>query len=437
MSAKALKLVIPAIVVIAGIAAAAMIASARKAPPRVDRPHLGPLVEVLPIEIDDVPVVINGHGEVSARVAVDIVPQVAGQVIEVHPSLVAGGFFKAGEVLVVIDPRDYALAVERAQAAVARAKVTLEREQAEAEVAREEWYGLHPNEEPSSLVIREPQIRQAEAEHAAAAADLSVARLNLERTKISLPFDGVVVSENIDVGQFVGNGGRLATVYGTDVVEIRVPLDSRELAWFDVPSRGGGKGAAAEVSASFGGTRSIWQGRVTRMEAQVDQTSRMVHVVIEVPKPYDTSLDHPALLPGSFVDVRIFGRTLDDVVAVPRYAVREGERVWVFADGKLQIRDVTVLRADRQQTLVSSGLREGDLVIVSSLDAVTDGMTVRNADEETRSNVESLENDDTADNTADDTTAAVKPMIDENRESGFSDDHSAIRDQRIAAGDAA
>ncbi len=380
MSSKALKLVIPPIVVIAGIAAAAMIASARKAPPRVDRPPLGPLVEVLPTEVNDVPVVITGHGEVVARVAVDIVPQVAGQVVEAHPSLVVGGFFKAGEVLVVIDPRDYELAVERAQAAVARAKVTLEREQAEAEVAREEWYGLHPDEEPTALVIREPQIRQAEAEYAAAVADLSVAKLSLERTEISLPFDGVVVSENVDVGQFVGNGSRLATVYGTDVVEVRVPLDSREMAWFDVPSRRGGKGSSAEVSTSFGGTRSIWQGQVTRMEAQVDQISRMVHVVIEVPKPYDTTADRPALLPGSFVDVRISGRTLDQVVSVPRYAVREGGQVWVFDDGRLQIRDVSVLRASRQQTLISSGLAEGDLVIISSLDAVTDGMTVRRAD---------------------------------------------------------
>jgi len=383
MSSKALKIVIPIVVLLAGIAAAAVITSARKAPPRVDRPPLGPLVEVLPVEVADVPVVVTGHGEVTAKVAVDIVPQVAGKVVSTHPSLVAGGFFKSGEVLIEIDPRDYELAVERAQAAVARAKVTLEREQAEAEVAREEWNGLHPDEDPTALVIREPQIRQAEAEYAAAEADLSVARLNLERTRLSLPFDGVVVSESVDVGQFVGNGSRLATVYGTEVVEVRVPLDSREMAWFDVPTRGGGKGSAAEVSVSFGGARSVWKGRVTRMEAQVDQMSRMVHVVIEVPRPYDTSSGNPALLPGSFVDVSIFGHTLEEVVAVPRYAVREDDRVWVFADGALQIRDVEVLRADRQQTLIASGLEEGDLVIVSSLDAVTEGMKVRQTEAET------------------------------------------------------
>lgn len=377
MSSKALKLIVPVVVLVAGIAAAAMLASSRKAPPRVDRPALGPLVEVMSTEVGDVPVIVNGHGEVVAKVAVDVVPQVAGQVVKTHSSLVAGGFFKAGEVLVVIDARDYELAVERAQAAVARAKVTLEREQAEADVAREEWNGLHPGEEPTALVIREPQIRQAEAEHAAAVADLSVAKLKLERTEISLPFDGVVVSENVDVGQFVGNGSRLATVYGTDVVEVRVPFDTRELAWFEVPSRRDRAGSKAEISTSFGGTRSTWEGRVTRMEAQVDQMSRMVHVVVEVPKPYDTSSERPALLPGSFVDVRISGRTLDQVISVPRYAIREGGNVWVFDNGILRIREVEVLRQDRLQTLISTGLEPGEQVIVSSLDAVTEGMTVR------------------------------------------------------------
>ncbi len=298
--------------------------SARKAPARVERPALGPLVEVMPAQIVDVPVVVSGHGEVVPRVAVDVVPQVAGRVVKVHPSLVAGGFFRAGDALVVIDPRDYELALERAQASVARAEVSLQREQAEAVVAHEEWDELHPGEEAPGLVVREPQIRQAEAELAAANADLAAARLNLERTHVSLPFDGVVVSESVDVGQFVGSANRLARVYGTAFVDVRVPMESRELAWFDVPSRDGGEGSRAQVSVTFGGMRSTWEARVTRMEAEVDQASRMVHVVVEVKDPYDISANHPALLPGTFVDVEIFGKTLEDVVPVPRFAVHEG-----------------------------------------------------------------------------------------------------------------
>ena len=382
MSTQTLKGLLPLLVLIVGAATAAFIISAREAPGRIERLSLGPLVEVIPAQLTDVPVVVNGHGEVVPKVAVDVVPQVVGQVVKVHRSLVAGGFFRANDTLVVIDPRDYELALERAQASVARAQVSLQREQAEAMVAREEWDELHPDEAAPGLVVREPQIRQAEAELAAANADLSAARLNLERTHVSLPFDGVVVSESVDVGQFVGSANRLARVYGTDMVEVRVPLDSRELAWFDVPSRKGGDGSRAEVSVDFGGVRSMWEGRVTRMEAQVDQTSRMVHVVVEVEDPYDSSEGHPALLPGTFVDVQIFGHTLENVAPIPRFAIREGGQIWVFEDGKLAIRRVQVLRSDRHQTLVASGLDVGDLVIVSSLDAVTDGMAVRNTAEQ-------------------------------------------------------
>ena len=196
---------------------------------------------------------------------------------------------------------------------------------------------------------------------------------------MSLPFNGVVVTESVDVGQFVGPGNRLATVYGTDVVEVRVPLDSADLAWFDLPSRSGRGRSRAEVTADFGGMRSTWNGRVTRMEAQVDETTRMVHVVVEIDDPYDAAGDRPALLPGTFVDVRILGRTLNGVVPVPRYAVREGDTVWVFDDGHLAIRDVEILRSDRERSLVRTGLGDGDLVILSALDAVTDGMVVRDA----------------------------------------------------------
>jgi len=382
MSGKKTKLVLPIVVLLVGAGAAAMIISSRQAPPRVERPHLGPLVEVMAAEVADVPVTVTGHGEVVAKVAVDVVPQVAGQVVKIHPSLVAGGFFRAGDVLLVIDPRDYELAVERAQAVVARAQVTLEREQAEAAVAREEWDVLNPDEEPTSgLVVREPQVRQSEAELAAAIAELSATELNLQRTRISLPFDGVVVSENVDVGQFVGTGNRLARVYGRDVVEVRVPLDSRELAWFSVPAQGE-QGTTVEVSTTFGGARHAWKGYVTRMEAEVDQKSRMVHVVVEIPHPYETAEGRPALLPGTFVDVSIVGRTLTGVVAIPRHAVREGGGVWVIEDGTLRVREIEILRSDRQQTLVASGLAQGDLVIVSTLDAVTDGMTVRVANDD-------------------------------------------------------
>ena len=159
-----------------------------------------------------------------------------------------------------------------------------------------------------------------------------------------------------------------------------MPLDSREMAWFSVPTRDSSSGPEAEVRADFGGSSFSWKGKVTRMEAEVDQTSRMVHVVVEVQRPYDSTLERPALLPGTFADVTIFGRTLADVVAVPRHAVHEGNTVWVFNDGAMDIREVEVARSDREFALVTSGLGSGDLIVLTPLDAVTHGMALRLGD---------------------------------------------------------
>jgi len=344
MNNHTLKIAAPIAILILGVAAAFILASARRAPEREQKPVLGPLVEVIIAQPTAVATVVRGHGEVRAKTTVEVVPQVAGKVISMHPGLVAGGHFRAHEPLLTIEPRDYELAVERALAAVARADVSVEREQAEAEVALQEWEAIHPGEEPSSgLVVREPQVRQAKAELAAAQADLAVARLGLERTTITLPFDGIVESETIDLGQYVTIGKKLATVYGTAVAEVRVPLAERELAWFRVPSRPGIKGPSATVIANFGGVTQKWSGQVVRIEARVDTTSRMIPVVIAVPNPFKTR--------GN--DIRTI----------------EGE--------KLKIVPVTTVRTDLDTTYITKGLEPGDRVVISQLDAVTDGMTVR------------------------------------------------------------
>lgn len=378
MTNRNLKILVPIAVLVVGIAGAKILASSKTAPERQQKPLLGPLVEVINAQPTEVETIVRGNGEVRAKTRVEIVPQVSGRVVAMHPGLVAGGHFRAGDSLLTIEPRDYELAVERARAAVARAGVTLEREQAEAEVALQEWNGIHPGEEPSSgLVVREPQVRQAEAELAAAQADLAVAQLNLERTTITLPFDGIVESETVDLGQYVTIGKTLATVFGTKFAEVRVPLAERELAWFQVPTRPGIKGPPARVIANFGGVSQIWEGEVIRMEARVDPSSRMVPVVIAIADPFKTNGHVLPLLPGSFVKVEISGHDLQQVVAVPRHAIHDGGVVWIVQEENLRIIPVTIIRTDLDTAYISEGVAPGDQVIVSQLDAVTEGMIVR------------------------------------------------------------
>jgi len=373
-----------------GVAIAVAFLKLKKPPERVEQAVLTPLVQVRQLDVADRQMVIEGYGTVTPKVEVDIIPEVGGKIIFVHSELKTGGVISAGEKIVQIDPSDYKLAVQQAQASVAEAQVRLDTEIAEAEVARKEWRQLHPEIEPDSpLVLREPQIRRAKAGLESAKAQLSVAELRLQRTAISLPFDVLIVSENVDLGQYVGMGQPLAKAYGTAAFEIEVPLEDDELAWFDVfgasmsPRANSGESdrAPAEVRASFAGGEHTWQAYVVRTTGQVDRMSRMVSVVVEVPQPLELSNGKPPLLPGAFVSVRIVGRTLHGAVAVPRDAIHGGNRVWLVEDDRLHIEELDIVRADKDFAYVTEGIPEGALIVVSSLDTVVEGMQIRVQDD--------------------------------------------------------
>lgn len=390
-----------AIVIIgAGIAGAVIFIKLKKPPQRKEQGVQAPLVEVVQLRSKDIQMVVQGYGTVNPKVEVDIIPEVAGKVVSIHPELIVGGLIPANQKILRIDPRDYELAVRQAEAAVADARVKLETEQAEAEVARTEWRQLHPDTEPTSpLVLREPQIRKAQAMLDSSEAQLATAMLRLERTSLSLPFDALITTENVDLGQYVVMGQSLAKAYGTGSVEIEVPLKDSELAWFDVFENSifsdgdpdSAKGTPAEVIADFAGAEHTWKGYVVRTVGQVDRTSRMISVIVEVSEPFDARNGRPPLLPGVFAEVLIQGNTLGNAVAVPRDAIREGSQMWVVNGNHLSVRPLKIVRVDKNFAYVVSDVLDEAKVVISSLDAVIDGMEVRTEADTTTQN-ERVEN---------------------------------------------
>ena len=374
------------IIVGAGIAGAVIFIKLKKPPERKEQGVQAPLVEVEQLRVKDIPMVVHGYGTVNPKVEVDIIPEVAGKVVYIHPELIVGGLIRANQAILRIDPRDYEFAVRQAEAAVADAGVQLETEQAEAEVARTEWSQLHPDTEPTSpLVLREPQIRKAKAMLDSSEAQLATAKLRLERTSLSLPFDALITTENVDLGQYVVMGQSLAKAYGTNAVEIEVPLKDSELAWFDVFENSifangdpaSAKGTPAEVKADFAGAEHTWKGYVVRTTGQVDKTSRMISIVVEVPEPFKILDGRPPLLPGVFAEVLIQGNTLRNAVAVPRDAIRKGNQMWLVNGNRLRIRPLKIVRVDKNFAYVVSDVLDKANVVISSLDAVVDGMEVR------------------------------------------------------------
>ncbi|MEM8962259.1 MAG: efflux RND transporter periplasmic adaptor subunit [Acidobacteriota bacterium] len=342
-----------------------------------------PIVRTVTVAHESVPLDVEAQGTVLPRTETTMVAQVAGQIVATSPYFEVGGLVDAGEVLVELDSRDYELEVERARAAVAEAEVVLERENAEAVIALEEWERLGDGEPPGILVTREPQIKAAAAALRAAQAALEQTELALERTRIVAPFDGRIRTKTVGVGQYLSEGAIIAVVQAIDYAEVRLPVRDATLAFLDIPfvQRNGEtlRGPEVELSTEFAGARQSWIGQIVRTDGEVDLESRMVNLVARVDEPYETD---PPLAVGLFVDAHIHGQVLERAVVLPSAALSEnGEHVWlVDPESRLRRRPVDVIRNLGDEVVIGGGLEVGDRVCVSLLSLAVDGMAVQIVD---------------------------------------------------------
>ncbi|MFT5049494.1 MAG: RND family efflux transporter MFP subunit [Chlamydiales bacterium] len=378
------KILAPILVLILGGLGARQLISMRPEPEKVVIEPVLPLVSVTEALASTHTYHVMAHGTVQARTASELVAEVEGRVIQVSPSLVNGGFFEAGDLLLEIDREDYQLARAQAEQSLAAAERRLFEEQADAALAREEWDALGEGD-GTPLALHLPQVAEARATLAAARAGLERAERDLARTQVRAPFVGRVSAKSVDLGQFVSRGKTLAHIYAVDYAEVRLPLPDAELAFLDLPLIYRGEGAAVDqpqvvLSTEFGGQRHSWRAQIVRTEGEIDPATRMVIAVARVDDPYGRGddLDRPPLAVGMFVQAHVTGRRVDDVFVLPREALRGTGRVFIMDDeDRLRMRQVQVLRADRDGLVIGQGLQDGDRVIVSPLETVTDGTLLR------------------------------------------------------------
>jgi len=340
-----------------------------------------PLVRVSDVPPGEHRVVVPTHGTVEARTASDLVAEVSGRVTWVSPSLVAGGFFEAGDGLLEIDRSDYENAVRSARAARDRAQSELELQSAE--LARTLTLAERQVASGSIVDQRHHAARTAAAALEEAAAALDRALRDLERTRLVAPFAGRVRSKIADVGQFVARGTPLAQLYAVDFAEIRLPIRDEDLAFLDLSLgyRGDGDARPAPkvtLRARFGGSEHTWPAHIVRTEGEIDARSRMLHAVARVEDPYGRRDSRPPLALGMFVAAEIEGRVLSEVLELPRSALRGGDRLLlVDAEQRIRIRPVEVLRRDGERVIARASIAPGERLCLSPLGTATDGMAVR------------------------------------------------------------
>lgn len=336
---------------------------------------LPPLVQLLPTEVVDHPVAVAAMGTVTAARSVDLSARVSGELIEVSPRLVPGARFKLGETIARIDPADFELTLRQKEADLINARYELELERGKQAVARREYELLGETipEADRALILREPHLKAARAKVDAAEAALKQAKLNLERTRIAAPFNALVVSREASKGMQVGSGTKIATLAGTDRYWIEATLPVGALSWIRI----GDDASRAVITPRNPGQR-FPEGRVETVMADVVSKGRMARVVVEVPRPLDGGSGAPLLL-GDLVTLSITGKTLPNVVPLPRAAVHEGPSIWLMSpDKRLKIAAITPLWEEKETLYVAADvLPEGFRLIGSNLAAPVAGMKLR------------------------------------------------------------
>jgi RND family efflux transporter MFP subunit len=359
--------------------------SKMKPPPETkDTASVDPLVEVLPLEEITASFQIASQGTVRPRTETVLSSEVSGAIVSISPKFIAGGIFAKGEELMRIDPSNYTGAVDRAKATLTQRQIEFDG----AERLRSQGYRA------------ESEYASAAAALAGARADLTNAERNLERTYISLPYEGMVRTKEADLGQFVSPGTRLGVTFATDYAEVRLPLTDQDLAFIELPNAaairasGAADGPLVVLSAVRKGRLSHWPARIVRSEGVVDDKKRVTYAVARIADPYkliDSLGDQNTLPMGTFVAASIEGLTVDNIIRVPRTTLRgNNQLMFVDSDNRLQIRDVDVLRADADYAYLRGGASAGDRISLTTIESPMNGMRVRTSDDPVEDPIEDV-----------------------------------------------
>ncbi len=342
-----------------------------------------PLVRVTEVHHDTHRLIINGMGTVLAAREVNLTPGVGGEIIAISDNMVPGGFFTKGETLVTIDPVDYELAILQLRSEVAKAENDLELEMGNQRIAQKEYeiLGQEVSKAEKKLMLREPQLNMQRATLQGIKARLAQAELNLKRTRVKAPFNGVVLSRSVNYGSRVNESTPLARLVGTDLFWLKLAIPTDQLKWITFPGEGR-QGSKVQIFLQEKGRDGATRiGQIIRLAADVEEKGRMATVYAAVRDPLclrSENRNKPKILLGSFVRAEIEGTELKAVVPINRDHLRDNDSIWLMTDGDtLEIRHVDIVARTDDRVFIESGLENGERLIISNLAAPVAGSPLK------------------------------------------------------------
>ena len=327
-------------------------------------------------------VFLDTQGTVRSQQTTTLTPLVSGTIQKIHPAFEDGAFFEKDEILLELDPADLKTAVFASESRLAKSQAALIQEQARAKQAKLNWKDIGYKEEPSPLVLRVPQLREAEANVSAAQADLEQAERNLSRAKVRAPFDGRVDKLLVGLGQAVAAATPLGEIFGTATAEIRLPLAPAQLPFISLPSSEDDAPVEVLLTDALSDpnepVQHQWKASIVRTEGTLDPTSRELFAIARIDDPFHLKSDLPGLRIGQPLRASITGITLKDVFVIPRTAMRGLNRIFLIEkdDPKILKQDIVPVWSNTEVIIVRNDLKPGDWLATSRLPYAPNGAPV-------------------------------------------------------------
>jgi RND family efflux transporter MFP subunit len=355
---------------------------------------------------------IRLYGQVDTGRSVELRAGVSGDVVEIHPDLVAGRRVAAGTVLLRIDPFLYEGALVEARANLASARAAISEMDARLAAEREQLLAAQSqldlarsdleralslagsgtltdkqvddrrlilsqrdqavSQRRNNILITEAQRAQQEANASRLEWKVREAQRKLEDTAVIAPFDGVISDESIEAGRTVNANEMVASIYDDTALEARFTLTNAQygrMATDDDPLLG----RKVEVSWSVGGADYVWPATIDRIGARVAAERGGVEVFAQI-----EAADNPVQLrPGAFVALTVPDRIWRSTFRLPETAIRSSDHVFVVVNGALVRRDVQLIAWDGEDAIIQGDLADGEEVLVTRLTEASEGVKVR------------------------------------------------------------
>lgn len=373
--------ILPIVVLAVGVYASFYIFSTAPKAKRQPRKKNVPIVETVKSIAGNHSTVINAMGTVKPARMINLSPQVSGVVVSLNGSMVPGGLFTRGDTLLQLDSHEYQLAVRQQKNGVIKAENNLEIEQGKQMVAARELElsGEQVTDTDRRLMLREPQLQSLKNELETARAKLEQIQLDLEHTRVTAPFNGIVQSLDVNVGSWLSRGAKVATLVGTDSFWVEASIPEDQLRWIDIPQENGEKGAAVKIyNPSSWGNGQYREGRVIQLLPNLESRGRMARLLIEIEDPLSLQAEEKGrsrLLIGAFVRLLITGNRVENVIKIPRKYLHEGNTLWVYRpDDTLALREVAIIFQDQDWVLIKNALNEQEEIVISSVTTPVEGM---------------------------------------------------------------